>query len=54
MLIYNKGGIMVKKGLYLSLIAFLLVSVVGFAGCRRIRPIKKRNSWWIMFPKPWI
>ena len=41
MLIYNKGGIMVKKGLYLSLIAFLLISVAGFAGCRRHSPDQK-------------
>ncbi len=41
MLFYNKGGIMVKKGLYLSLIAFLLLSVAGFAGCRRHSPDQK-------------
>jgi Spy/CpxP family protein refolding chaperone len=35
MLFYNKGGIMVKKGLYLSIIAVLLLGVVSFAGCRR-------------------
>jgi len=32
---------MLKKGLYFSLIAFLLVSVVGFAGCRRHSPYQK-------------
>ena len=32
---------MVKKGLYLSLIAFLLISVAGFAGCRRHSPDQK-------------
>jgi len=32
---------MVKKGLYFSLIAFLLVSVAGFAGCRRHSPYQK-------------
>ncbi|MBW2707565.1 MAG: hypothetical protein JRD84_14840, partial [Deltaproteobacteria bacterium] len=32
---------MVKKGLYLSLIAFLLLSVAGFAGCRRHSPDQK-------------
>ena len=32
---------MVKKGLYLSLIAFLLFSVAGFAGCRRHSPDQK-------------
>jgi uncharacterized membrane protein len=41
MSIYNQGGIMVKKGLYFSLIAFLLVSVAGFAGCRRHSPDQK-------------
>jgi len=41
MLFYNQGGIMVKKGLYLSLIAFLLLSVAGFAGCRRHSPDQK-------------
>ncbi len=41
MLIYNQGGIMVKKGLYFSLIAFLLISVAGFAGCRRHSPDQK-------------
>ena len=29
---------MVKKGLYLSLIVFLLISVAGLAGCRRHSP----------------
>jgi Spy/CpxP family protein refolding chaperone len=38
MLFYNKGGIMVKKGLYLSIIAVLLVSVAGLEGCRRHSP----------------
>jgi Spy/CpxP family protein refolding chaperone len=38
MLFYNKGGIMVKKGLYLSLIAFMLVGIAGFTGCRRHSP----------------
>ena len=32
---------MVKKGLYLSFIALLLVSVAGFAGCRRHSPYQK-------------
>ena len=32
---------MLKKGLYLTLIAFLLVSVAGFAGCRRHSPHQK-------------
>ena len=41
MLIYNQEGIMVKKGLYFSLIAFLLISVAGFAGCRRHSPDQK-------------
>jgi Spy/CpxP family protein refolding chaperone len=38
---YNKGGIMLKKGLYLSLIVFLLASVAGFTGCRRHSPGQK-------------
>ena len=29
---------MVKKGLYLSLIAFMLVGIAGFTGCRRHSP----------------
>ena len=41
MLFYNKGGIMVKKGLYLSLIAFLFIGIAGFAGCRRHSPHQK-------------
>jgi len=41
MLFYNKGGIMVKKGLYLSIIAVLLVSVAGLSGCRRHSPGQK-------------
>ena len=32
---------MVKKGLYLSLIAVLLISIAGFAGCRRHSPENK-------------
>jgi uncharacterized FlgJ-related protein len=32
---------MLKKGLYLTLIAFLLISVAGFAGCRRHSPYQK-------------
>ena len=32
---------MLKKGLYLSLITFLLVGIVGFAGCRRPSPDQK-------------
>ena len=32
---------MVKKGLYISLIAVLLIGVVGFAGCRRHSPGQK-------------
>ena len=32
---------MVKKGLYFSLIAFLLISIAGFAGCRRHSPDQK-------------
>jgi len=32
---------MVKKGLYVSLMAFLLVAVAGFAGCRRHSPHQK-------------
>jgi protein CpxP len=41
MLFYNKGGIMVKKGLYLSIIVVLLLSVAGLAGCRRHSPGQK-------------
>jgi Spy/CpxP family protein refolding chaperone len=41
MLFYNKGGIMVKKGLYVSLIAFLFFSVAGLEGCRRHSPHQK-------------
>jgi len=41
MLFYSKGGIMLKKGLYLTLIAFLLISIAGFAGCRRHSPHQK-------------
>ena len=41
MLFYNEGGIMVKKGLYLSLIAVLLIGIAGFAGCRRHSPENK-------------
>jgi protein CpxP len=41
MLIYNEGGIMVKKGLYLSIIVVLLLSVAGLAGCRRHSPGQK-------------
>jgi len=29
---------MVKKGLYLSLIAFMLIGIAGFTGCRRHSP----------------
>jgi len=32
---------MLKKGLYLTLIAFLLISIAGFAGCRRHSPYQK-------------
>ena len=32
---------MVKKGLYLSLIAVLLIGIAGFAGCRRHSPENK-------------
>jgi len=32
---------MVKKGLYLSLIAFLFIGIAGFAGCRRHSPHQK-------------
>ena len=32
---------MLKKGLYLTLIAFLLISIAGFAGCRRHSPDQK-------------
>jgi Spy/CpxP family protein refolding chaperone len=32
---------MVKKGLYISLIALLLPGIVGFAGCRRHSPDQK-------------
>ena len=32
---------MVKKGLYLSLIAVLLIGIAGFAGCRRHSPEQK-------------
>ncbi|MGB5745393.1 MAG: Spy/CpxP family protein refolding chaperone [Desulfobacterales bacterium] len=32
---------MVKKGLYLSLIAFLFIGIAGFAGCRRHSPYQK-------------
>jgi len=32
---------MLKKGLYLSLISFLLIGVAGFAGCRRHSPQHK-------------
>ena len=32
---------MLKKGLYLTLIAFLLVGIAGFAGCRRHSPDQK-------------
>jgi Spy/CpxP family protein refolding chaperone len=41
MLFYNKGGIMVKKGLYLSIIVVLTLSVAGLAGCRRHSPGQK-------------
>ena len=40
-LFYNKGGIMLKKRLYVSLIAILLIGVAGFAGCRRHSPQHK-------------
>jgi Spy/CpxP family protein refolding chaperone len=32
---YNKGGIMVKKGTYILLIALLVASLGFFSGCRR-------------------
>ena len=32
---------MLKKGLNLTLIAFLLISIAGFAGCRRHSPYQK-------------
>lgn len=32
---------MLKKGLYLTLIVFLLISIAGFAGCRRHLPYQK-------------
>jgi Spy/CpxP family protein refolding chaperone len=32
---------MLKKGLYLSLIAFLLIGIAGFTGCRRHSPDQK-------------
>ena len=32
---------MLKKGLYLTLIAFLLISIAGFTGCRRHSPDQK-------------
>jgi Spy/CpxP family protein refolding chaperone len=35
MLFYNKGGIMVKKGLYILLIGMLISGVALFSGCRR-------------------
>jgi Spy/CpxP family protein refolding chaperone len=38
---YSRGGIMVKKGLYLSIIAVILFSVAGLAGCRRHSPGQK-------------
>jgi Spy/CpxP family protein refolding chaperone len=38
---YNKGGIMLKKGLYLSLIVFLLAGIAGLTGCRRHSPGQK-------------
>ena len=35
MLFYNKGGIMLKKGLYFLLIGMLISGVALFSGCRR-------------------
>ena len=35
MLFYNKGGIMVKKGLHILLIGMLISGVAMFSGCRR-------------------
>jgi Spy/CpxP family protein refolding chaperone len=35
MLFYNRGGIMLKNGLYVGLIALLVVSVASLEGCRR-------------------
>ena len=32
---------MLKKGLYLTLIAFLLITIAGFTGCRRHSPDQK-------------
>ena len=35
MLFYNKGGTMVRRGLYVAMIVFLVLGVATFSGCRR-------------------